>query len=626
MNDAQLGQTDNSNTQVDTEERDDAVIGIALRWSLVVIVVLAAIGGGIAFWLTRPKPEPPDKETELADVEVRDAPVVEIPLVKFTDVTKAAGIDFVHESGAYGKKLLPETMGSGCAFLDFDNDGDQDLLLVNAMRWPEDPRGTTDSIPSKAMALYRNDGEGDYQNVTAGSGVDVSFYGTGIAVGDYDNDGLVDVFISALGSDRLFHNEGNGKFRDVTQRAGVAGGDNTWGTSCGWFDYDNDGNLDLFVCNYLQWSREYDIAQNFQLTGGGRAYGGPGDFEGTFPYLYHNNGDGTFRDVTAHAGLQIRNPDTNVPMAKALGVTFSDFDADGLLDIVVANDTVQNFLFHNQGNGKFNEIGARTGVAFDANGEARGAMGIDIARFRNDDTMGIAIGNFATEMTALYVAKDNQMLFVDEAISTGLGPNTRQELTFGLVYFDYDLDGRQDLLAANGHLEEEINRVQSKQHYEQPAQLFWNCGPQHVTEFVPVPKENCGEDLLRPTVGRSLTYADIDGDGDLDVLLTAVARPPRLLRNDQELGHHWLRFKLVGMRCNRDAIGAQVKVKLKDRTLWRQVMPTRSYQSQVELPVTFGLGTEDQVESVTIQWPDGSTRVVEDINVDRLRVIEQEMK
>jgi hypothetical protein len=284
---------------------------------------------------------------------------------------------------------------------------------------------------------------------------------------------------------------------------------------------------------------------------------------------------------------------------------------------------VQNFLFRNQGDGTFVEQGAQVGVAFDMSGNARGAMGIDVAHFRNNGSLGIAIGNFANEMTALYVSDQTRLQFMDEAISTGLGPNTRLELTFGVCFLDIDLDGRLDLLSANGHLEDEINRVQPSQHYEQPAHLFWNCGPEQSTEFVPLIAEYCGADLFQPTVGRGATFADIDGDGDLDVLLTAIARPPRLLRNDQQLGHHWLRVKLNGTGGNRDAIGAWMEVALADRTLRQQVMPTRSYLSQSELPVTFGLGTSSEVRELRIRWPNGTQQVIDAPAVDRLLVVEQ---
>jgi hypothetical protein len=426
----------------------------------------------------------------------------------------------------------------------------------------------------------------------------------GAAVGDYDNDGKVDVFLSALGKNQLFHNEGAGKFRDVTDEAAVGGADDQWSTCCGWFDYDNDGDLDLFVGNYVKWSREYDEGQNFQLTGGGRAYGRPQNFEGSLPYLYRNEGGGHFREVAKEAGLHIRNPHTGVPLAKSLGVVFADLDVDGWLDILVANDTVQNFLLHNQGDGTFREIAATSGI--------------DVARFRAGDVLGVAIGNFANEMTALYVAYGDEMQFMDEAIPTGLGPVTRTSLTFGLFYFDYDLDGRLDLLTANGHLEEDINRVQPSQHYEQPPHLFWNCGPQADTEFVPVRESQSGPDLFKPLVGRGAAYADIDGDGDLDVLVTAAGQPSRLLRNDQKLGHHWLRCKLIGTNSNRDAIGARIELELEDGVICRQVMPSRSYLSQVELPVTVGLGGNTTVRRLTVYWPRGAKQEVDVDGVDRV--------
>ena len=610
---------------LETDERDDAIIGVALRWSLVVIGMAAVCIGVVAYVIRSSGPKDVVKESALSKVEVREKPMIAPPHVSFTDITAASGIKFRHENGARGRKLLPETMGGGCAFFDFDGDGDQDLLFVNSLRhWPWDKPAADDG--SATAALYRNDGKGNFEDVTAGSGLDVPLYGMGVAVGDYDNDGREDVFISAVGPDRLFHNEGGGKFRDVTQEARVAGGDNDWGTGCGWFDYDNDGDLDLFVCNYLHWSREYDESQNFQLVGGGRAYGRPQNFEGTFPLLYRNEGDGRFSEVAEKAGLHVRNAATNVPVAKSLGVTFADVDSDGWIDVIVANDTVQNFLFQNQHDGTFREIGVLSGVAFDMNGAARGAMGIDVARFRDNGALGIAIGNFANEMTALYVSYQGQTQFMDEAVSTGLGPNSRLELKFGLFFWDYDLDGRLDLFTANGHLEDDINRVQPSQHYAQPPHLFWNCGADYDTEFVPLSEKECGPDFFRPLVGRGASYADVDGDGDLDVVVTAIGHSPRLLRNDQHLGHSWLRLKLTGTRSNRDAIGAWVEVQLKDRTLWRQVMPTRSYLSQVELPVTFGLGSQQSVERVTVHWPDGSQQNVDVKELNRTYAVTQSVE
>jgi len=546
------------------------------------------------------------------------ARAAEIPVAKFTDITRQAGIVFTHVNGAYGEKLLPEAMGGGVAFLDYDNDDHQDLLFVNSTYWPGH---LLEGKQPPTLALYHNDGHGRFTDVTKGSGLEVSCYGMGVAIGDYDNDGLPDIFITAVGGNHLFHNDGHGKFHEVTLEAGVGGSTNDWSTGAAFIDYDNDGRLDLFVCNYVQWSPEIDRAANFVLPRIGRAYGPPRNFTGAFPRLYHNDGHGHFSDVSTAAGIQITNAASGLPTTKSLAVKPVDVDNDGWIDLVVANDTVQNSLFHNERNGTFKEIGARSGIAYDAYGLTRGAMGIDAARFRNDDTLGIAIGNFANEMNALYVAQRDTLIFADEASKEGLGKPSEKQLKFGLFFFDYDLDGRLDVLTANGHLEPEINRAQADQQYRQPAQLFWNQGDSKGTGFVPVPSEKCGDDLLKPIVGRGSAFADIDGDGDLDVILTQVGGPPLLLRNDQNLGHHWIRLKLVGTKSNRDAIGALIKVRVNGHTLSREVMPTRSYLSQSELPVTVGLGKANQVDSVEIIWPGGFTQKINPPPIDRLTTI-----
>lgn len=600
------------------EWADDAIIGKAFRWSLTIFLI-AALVIVAALYLIRQPPRPlsiitaPPVQTPTIPKQAS----VDPPAARFTDITEAAGIDFVHVNGARGEKLLPETMGGGTAFLDYDNDQDQDLLFINSGTSAATPSGDKHAI----AALYRNDGRGRFENVTALSGLAASGYGMGVAVGDYDNDGWVDVLITALGENHLFRNVG-GTFTEVTKEAGVAGEAHDWSTASAFFDYDNDGDLDLFVGNYVHWSRELDRELGFQLTGIGRAYGPPTTFAGSHCYLYRNDGDGSFTDVSRTSGIQITHPATGEPVAKALAVMPVDFDDDGRIDLLVANDTVQNFLFHNQGNGQFEEVGVMFGVAFDRNGSATGAMGVDAAHFRNDRDLGFAIGNFANEMTSLYVSQESYTQFADEAIAEGLGAATRRVLTFGLFFFDYDLDGWLDLLQANGHLEEAINVVQPSQHYAQAPQLFWNCAAQCQATFLEVAPPEIGA-LARPLVARGASYADIDNDGDLDIVISQIGGKPVLLRNDQRLGHHWLRVRLVGDTTNRDGIGAWVEAATASHHQRRLVMPTRSYLSQVEMSVTFGLGEFAIVDRLWVHWSDGSVQELANVAADQLLVVKQ---
>lgn len=602
---------------------NDDVVGTALKVSLSLLALVASVGG-ILFVLQMNEPVVvPEEEEAPVLPQARELPPLEIPAIRFTDITDPAGIDFVHENGAgersAAEKLLPETMGGGGAFFDFDADGDQDIICVNSTVWPWAPEQPDHSPTS---ALYENDGSGNFTNVTAGSGLDVSFYGNGVACGDFDNDGLVDLYITAVGPNRLFRNTGGGRFQDISTSAGVAGAEDGWSTGCGWFDYDLDGDLDLFVANYVEWSREKDLSFGFKLDGTARAYGRPTEFRGTFPQLYRNDGDAEFTDVSADVGVQITNPDTGEPLAKSLGLTFADVNSDGRPDVIIANDTVQNLLLISQPDGTFMENARASGIAFDNSGKARGAMGIDAACFRNSEALGITIGNFANEMTALYVCQTPGLpvpVYRDEAVSNGIGPVTRVELTFGIMFADIDLDGRLDILSCNGHLEDDIQKVQASQHYEQPPQLLWNCGADYDNEFMIVPEEKIGADFTKRMVGRGATRADIDGDGDLDVLLLSSGGKPRLLRNDQQTDNHWLRLHLIGSNSNRDAIGATVRVTLPDDTvLIRTVKPTCSYQSQVELPLTFGLGNSHTVKSVVVTWPSGKSADAAVTAVDQL--------
>ena len=502
-----------------------------------------------------------------------------VPLV-FTDVTAAAGIRFTHNTGAFGEKYLPETLGSGAVWLDADADGRQDLLLVNSTDWPARGAGTP-------AALYRNDGGGSFTDITAGSGLETPIYGIGGAAADFDNDGHVDLYLAALGPNRLYKGRGDGTFIDVTEAAGV--GDPGFSTSVLWFDYDHDGYADLFVANYVEWTAETDLFCT--LDGETKSYCTPESYQGQPATLYRNLGDGTFEEVTAAAGV-------GAPSAKGLGVAMLDTDADGWMDLFVANDTQPNQLFRNRGDGTFEDIAVIAAVAFSETGVARAGMGVDAADYDGSGLPGLVIGNFSNEMMALYHNEGNG-LFIDDAPRSALGRATLLTLTFGCFFFDADLDGRLDILAANGHVADDVERLQSRVTYAQRPQLFRNLGAGRFEEVL-----GAGGGLETPMVGRGAAYADADGDGDLDVVITANGGPPRLLRNDTA-GGGVLRVRLVGTEANRDGIGARVEVTMGGEVRWRLVRTGSSYASQSELPVTFGLGAAESVDAVRVVWPGG---------------------
>jgi hypothetical protein len=522
--------------------------------------------------------------------------------IEFTDVTAAAGIRFQHNSGAFGKKYLPETMGSGGAFLDYDNDGWQDVLLINSMSWPERKGAKSFS------ALYRNNRDGTFTNVTKEAGLAVEMYGLGCAIADYDNDGHVDIYITCLGPNRLFRNRGNGKFLDVTAKAGV--GDPGFSTSAAWFDYDNDGRLDLFVCNYVEWSEETDLFCT--LDGENKSYCTPESYKGQSPTLYHNKGDGTFENVTERAGL-------HDPTCKSLGVALTDFDDDGWIDLLVANDTQPNKLYRNNGHGTFTDVGLAAGVAFSEAGVARAGMGVDAADYDGSGRPSIIIGNFSNEMMALY-HNEGTGLFIDEAPTSTIGRETLLTLTFACFFFDYDLDGLLDIFAANGHVADDIEAVQPKVKYAQPPHLFRNLGKKRFEEVT----AKLGRAFRRPMVGRGAAYGDFDNDGDLDLLITANNGPARLLRNDGGNQNNLLRIKTVGTKSNRDGIGAKVTVRLDGGVkLWNVVKTGSSYCSQSELPLTFGLGKADKVAKIEVVWPSGRRDTVSDIQANQAITLQE---
>jgi hypothetical protein len=518
----------------------------------------------------------------LSSVKVSAAPQRSLGF-QFRDVTSFAGIHFRHNSGAYGGKLLPETLGPGCAFLDYDGDGWQDIVLVNSMDWPAHLRQRS------TLRLYRNNRNGTFTDVTRSAGLDVEMYGMGVAVGDYNNDGFPDLLITCVGQNRLFRNTGKGNFVEVTNSSGLAK-HHALSTSALWFDYDRDGRLDLFVCNYVKWAPEHDVFCS--QDGKQKSYCTPEAYVGETCWLFHNRGDGTFEDVTASSGIF----DTS---SKSLGVAMFDYDRDGWPDLFVANDTQPNKLYRNQRNGKFQDVAVDAGVAFSAEGKARAGMGVDVGDFDNSGRQGLAITNFDNEMIGLYRAEPGGN-FADLAIPSGVGLPSKTTLGFGCAFLDCNLDGWLDLIVVNGHIDDTVRNVRNVG-YAQPPQLFLNTGKGSFQEVA----SDAGSEFSQPKVGRGLAVGDFDGDGDQDILMTTNKGPAYLFRNDQSGGNRSIRFRLVGTSSNRDAIGAQVKVFSNGTMQTRIVRSGSSYLSQSELPLTFGLDKSDRIERAVVDWPSG---------------------
>jgi enediyne biosynthesis protein E4 len=508
------------------------------------------------------------------------------PGFRLVDVTAAAGIDFRHNNGAYGGTLLPETLGSGCAFLDYDADGWQDILLINGMDWPGHKRRRT------TLKLYRNNRNGTFTDVTRAAGLDVELYGMGVAVGDFNNDGFPDLYITCVGQSRLFRNTGKGRFIDITKASGL-GGREAFSTSAMWLDVDRNGLLDLFVCNYVRWSAEHDVFCS--VDGKRKSYCTPEAYRGETCWLFRNRGDGTFEDVTATCGIFDSS-------SKALGVALIDHDQDGWPDIVVANDTQPNKLYRNQRNGTFKDVALEAGVALSDDGKARAGMGVDAADFANTGRAGIAITNFEGEMVGLYRPQEPG-LYRDITMASGVGSASRTRLGFGCLFADMDLDGHLDLVVANGHIDDTVRNISGNTGYAQAPHLFRNQGNATFSDVAAA----VGGGFAQPRVGRGLAYGDFDGDGDVDLLMTTNNGTPALFRNDQTAGRRSLRFRLQGVKSNRDAIGAVVRIYHGGASQTRMVKSGSSYLSQSELPVTFGVGTRDRVDRVVIAWPGGST-------------------
>ncbi len=513
---------------------------------------------------------------------------------RFVDVTRAAGIQFQHNNGAYGGKLLPETMGSGCAFFDYDRDGWQDIILINGMDWPGHRRQRS------VLKLYRNNRNGTFTDITKAAGLDVEMYGMGVAIADYNNDGFPDLFITAVGQNRLFRNTGKGTFFDVTRTSGLQGRLG-FSTSALWFDFDRDGLLDLFVCNYVKWSPERDVFCS--VDGQHKSYCTPEAYHGETCWLFRNRGDGTFEDVTAKSGIFDSS-------SKSLGVAMLDFDQDGWPDLLVANDTQPNKLYKNLRNGTFKDVAVDAGIALSTEGKARAGMGVDAADFDNSGRPGAAITNFDNEMIGLYRFSSDG--YVDVATRSGIGLVSKDRLGFGCIFLDAGLDGALDLAVVNGHIDDTVRNVQGAGQ-AQPPQLFLNNGKGSFREV----GSEVGGGFASAKVGRGLAYGDYDRDGDLDLLITTNHGPAYLYRNDQLAGHKSIRVRLVGTKSNRDAIGASVQIFYNGIQQSRLIKGGSSYLSQSELPATFGLGKNDRVDRLVIQWPSGRSEEYKSLSAGR---------
>jgi enediyne biosynthesis protein E4 len=517
------------------------------------------------------------------------------PSITFRDVTQKAGIRFVHNNGAFGKKYLPETMGPGVAFIDYDNDGWPDIFLVNGTDWPGHP--PKHSTPK----LYHNNHDGTFTDVTYKAGLDVEMFGMGVAVGDYDNDGYDDLFVTAMGQSHLFHNNGNGTFTDVTQKAGLLG-PKEFSTSAAWVDYDRDGKLDLVVANYVQWSIEGDLYCT--LDGKSKSYCTPESYKGLSVRLWHNRGNGTFEDVTKKAGL-------GDATSKTLGIALLDYDNDGWPDLLFSNDTQPNKLYRNNGNGTFTEKAVLAGVAFSEDGVARAGMGVDAADYDHSGLPSLLITNFANQMISLY-HNEGKGLFVDEAPRSEIGRDTLLTLGFGCFFFDYDLDGWPDILIANGHIDSDIQRVQPNVKYAMPPHLFRNMGKGNFQKVT----KSLGGAFGASRVGRGAAYGDINNDGRLDLLMATNGGPVYLFQNEaagDAALHKSLRVKLVGTKSNRDGIGTVVKLSIGNEVQTQIMRSGSSYLSASELVLTFGVARHEKADTIEIFWPSGQVEKLSDV-------------
>ena len=524
--------------------------------------------------------------------------------IQFVDVTQEAGIHYKHIDGRSGQKYFMETLGSGAAFFDYDADGDPDLYFVNGAPLPG---YVSEEIPTNC--LYQNNGDGTFTDVTEKAGVGDTSYGHGCAVGDYNNDGNLDLYVTNYGVNRLYRNNGDGTFTEVAESAGVT--EPRWSTSCAFADYDRDGNLDLYVVNYIV----YDIDENpwcgFKEKGI-RAYCEPDNFTAQSDTLYRNNGDGTFTDVTKTAGIYNTT-------GKGLGVVWGDYNNDGIPDIYVANDSTENLFYHNNGDGTFEEVGFMVGVALSEDGVAENGMGTAFGDWNNDGWLDLTVTNYAQQTNTLY-HNDTDGFFTDTTTTTKTAQLTYPYLGWATAFIDYDNDGYQDLFVANGHLHENLAELGQEGTYGQRNLLFRNNNANGTFTEV---SERLGAGMKLEDVSRGATFADYDLDGDIDIVVTNSNSAPRLLRNEGGNRKNWLQIRLTGASGSRGAIGASVKIKTGKLTQTREVRSGDGYLSQQDLTLYFGIGDYEQVDSVEVQWQSGTNQLIGSVSANQVLFLEE---